>query len=395
MKIESAQEREAAHFLPVVKRYPVVVVEGLGSRLIDDTGREYIDLLAGWAVCCIGHSHPALVSAIREQAGRLMQTTNIFYTLPQLELIDRLAALTGGAVPHAFLVNSGTEAMDGALKLAHRATGRTGFVSTRGSFHGRSIGALRIIGQVKHREPYADLLPDNPVVPFDDLDAARAVVDGDTAAFIVEPIQGEGGVQVPRDGYLNGLREICDENGALLILDEIQTGIGRTGAMLAREHDGVIPDVITLGKGLGGGFPVAAFVATEAVARSVKLGDHGTTFGGNALACAAANSVLEVVTKEKLASRAASLGARLVERLEKFAGARPDRVETVRGRGLLVGLVLRDPERAATLTLRALERGVMVNVTAGSVVRFFPALNIPEDDLWSGVDTVLELVAGD
>jgi acetylornithine/N-succinyldiaminopimelate aminotransferase len=395
VEIESARQREAAHFLPVVKRHPIVVVGGHGSRLVDEAGREYIDLMAGWAVCCIGHSHPALVSAIREQAGRLMQTTNIFYTPPQLELIDRLAELTAGAVPHAFLVNSGTEAMDGALKLAHRATGRSGFVSTENSFHGRSIGALRIIGQAKHREPYAALLPEASVVPFDDVDAARAAIDRDTAAFVVEPIQGEGGVRVPKDGYLSGLREICDARGALLILDEIQTGIGRTGAMLAREHDGVIPDVITLGKGLGGGFPVAAFVTTDAVAQTVRLGDHGTTFGGNPLACAAANAVLEVVAQEKLVERAASLGARLFERLEACARRHPERVETVRGRGLLVGLVLHDAERAAAVVPRALERGVVVNVTAGRVVRFFPALNIPEDDLWSGVDTVLELVAED
>jgi acetylornithine/N-succinyldiaminopimelate aminotransferase len=290
-------------------------------------------------------------------------------------------------------VNSGTEAMEGAIKIAHRATGRAKFVSTVGSFHGRTLGALRLIGNPKHREPYAALLPEPAIVPFDDLDAARRAIDGATAAFFVEPIQGEGGVNVPRDGYLAGLRELCDAKGALLVADEVQTGIGRTGTRLAVEREGVTPDVIALGKGLGGGFPVGAFLVTAAVAKTVQLGDHGTTYGGNPLACAAANTVLHVLAEEKLAERAGELGRRLLERLTAFAGEHPDRVETVRGRGLLCGLVLRDAARAAAIPLAALERGVLVNVTAGRVVRFFPALNIPEDDLGAGVETVLELVA--
>jgi acetylornithine/N-succinyldiaminopimelate aminotransferase len=392
--IDEARQLEAACFIPVVKRQPAILVEGRGSRVRDSEGREYIDLMAGWAVCCLGHCHPGLVRTLSEQAGRLMQTTNVFYNEPQLELMRRLAALTNGSVPHSFIVNSGTEATEGAVKVAHRATGRTGFVSTQDSFHGRTLGALRLIGNPKHRDPYAALLPDTKIIPFDDLDAARRAVDGSTAAFFVEPIQGEGGVNVPRDGYLAGLREICDRHGALLVADEVQTGIGRTGTMLAVEREGVVPDVITLGKGLGGGFPVGAFLVTDAVAQTVRLGDHGTTFGGNPLACAAANAVLQIVAEEKLPERAARVGGRLLERLAAFASERPDLAETARGRGLLCGLVLRDPERAARLPLQALERRVLVNVTAGRVVRFFPALNIPEDDLWSGLETVLELVAG-
>jgi predicted acetylornithine/succinylornithine family transaminase len=393
MTLDSIRGREAAHFLPVVKRHPVALVEGRGSRLRDVDGREFVDLMAGWGVTCIGHCHPALVEAIQTQAATLMQTTNLFYTLPQLDLIDRLARLTSQTITRTFLTSSGTEAVEGAVKLAHRATGRAGFVSTQNSFHGRTLGALRVIGQDKHRAPFAALLPEPSIVPFDDLDAARAAVGGDTAAFIVEPVQGEGGVNVPRDGYLQGLREICDAAGALLILDEVQTGIGRTGAWFAHEHDGVVPDVLTLGKGLGGGFPVAAFLTTEAVAKTVALGDHGTTYGGNPLACAAANAVLRVVEDEGLVGRAATLGAALQQRLKEFAAEHPERVETVRGRGLLQGLVLSDAERAGAIPLRAIEAAVLVNVTAGRVVRFFPALNIPEDDLWPAVETVLALVA--
>jgi acetylornithine/N-succinyldiaminopimelate aminotransferase len=392
MEFEGVERLEATYFLPVVKRHPVALVEGRGSRLWDVLGREFVDLTAGWGVTSIGHCNPALVQAISEQAGRLMQTTNVFYTLPQVELIERLASITPPAITRSFLVNSGTEATEGAIKLAHRATGRAKYVSTENSFHGRTLGALGVIGQAKHREPFAALLPESTVVPYDDLDAAAKAVDGETAAFIVEPVQGEGGVRVPGDGYLAGLREICDANGALLVVDEVQTGIGRTGRMLALEHEEVVPDVVTLGKGLGGGFPVAAFLTTESVAETVAIGDHGTTFGGNPLACAAANAVLGVIEEEHLVERAAALGARLLERLDAFAAAHPKVVDEVRGRGLLVGLVLRDAERASSIPSRALAQGILVNVTADRVIRFFPALNIPEEDLWPAVDAILSLL---
>jgi predicted acetylornithine/succinylornithine family transaminase len=392
MAFEAIRAREAAHFLPVVNRLPVAIVEGRGSRVRDVAGREYVDLTAGWGVCSIGHCHPELVDAIREQAGRLMQTTNLFYTLPQLDLIERLAALTGEGLPRAFLVNSGTEAVDGALKLAHRATGRTKFVSTERSFHGRTLGALQVIGQPKHRDPYRALLRDQPLVPFGDLGAAAKAVDDATAAFIVEPVQGEGGVHVPPDGYLTGLREICRRHGALLVLDEIQTGIGRTGRWFAFDHEGVVPDVMTLGKGLGGGFPLGALLCSEAVAKTVSLGDHGGTYVGNPLASAAGSAVLRVVARDGLVARSDELGARLGARLAAFAAEHADVCLEARGRGLLRGLELRDAERAAALSRRALERGVLVNVTAGTVVRFFPALNVPEHELWPAVEAVLELL---
>jgi len=393
MEIEAVESREAAHFLPVVKRLPVAVVEGSGARLTDVAGKSYIDLTAGWGVTCIGHCHPALVEAISDQAGRLMQTTNIFYNFPQLDLIERLAAVTPPPLTRSFIVNSGTEAVEGALKLAHRATGRSNFVSTTGSFHGRTLGALRVIGQEKHREPFERIMPPSKVVPYDDLDAVRGAVTDDVAAVIVEPVQGEGGVNVPGDGYLAGLREICDAAGALLIFDEVQTGVGRTGRMLALEHENVVPDIVTLGKGLGGGFPVAAFLTTEEVAETVQLGDHGTTYGGSPLACAAANAVLRVVTEEKLIERSANLGAKLIEKLRGFSDDHPGLFSDVRGRGLLVGCEFNDPSRGADLNLRAVDEGVIVNVAAGRVIRFFPALNIPEDELFSAVDTVLALAA--
>lgn len=393
MRFEDVKAREARHFLPVVNRMPVALAEGRGSRVVDVEGREYVDLTAGWGVTAIGHCHPELVRAICEQAGRLMQTTNWFYTLPQLDLVEALDAITPPELTRSFLVNSGTEAVEGAIKLAVRATGRARFVSTTGSFHGRTLGALGVIGQEKHREPYRRILQEPVVVPFGDADAARAAIDEDTAAFIVEPVQGEGGVKVPPPGYLAAVRARCAEVGALLILDEVQTGIGRTGRMLALEHEGVAPDVLTLGKGLGGGFPVAAFVCSEDVADTVQKGDHGGTYVGNPLAAAAALATLRVVREEKLPERAAALGERVMERLRAFAAENPDLVTEVRGRGLLVGAVLADADHAAGLPKRAASEGVLVNVTAGNVMRLFPALNVPEDDLFPALETLLSLIA--
>jgi acetylornithine/N-succinyldiaminopimelate aminotransferase len=392
--------REARGFLPVVKRLPVAIAEGRGSRVRDVEGNELVDLTAGWGVCAIGHCHPRLVAAIGEQAGRLMQTTNLFYTLPQLDLIEKLRDIAPAELTRSFFVSSGAEAMDGAIKLAHRATGRTKYISTTQSFHGRTLGSLAIIGQEKHRSPYQRLLQEGCFVPFGDLDAARAAIDANTAAFVVEPVQGEGGVNVAPPGYLAGLRELTRDAGALLILDEIQTGIGRTGKWLALEWDaakpsgtsGWAPDVVTLGKGLGGGFPIAAFLCTEDVATTVSLGDHGGTYAGNPLACAAANAVLSVIEEDGLVARSAELGDRVQQRLQRFASEHPQASAKVRGRGLLIGMELLDKDAATTLSRRAIERGVLVNVTAGNVLRLFPALNIPEDDLWPALDAVLALL---
>jgi predicted acetylornithine/succinylornithine family transaminase len=394
-RFDEIASREARVFLPVVKRLPVALVEGRGSRVRDVEGREYVDLTGGWGVTAIGHGHPRLVEAISTQAARLMQTTNLFYTLPQLDLAERLLAKAPAALTRCFFVSSGAEAMEGALKLAHRATGRTKFVSTHRSFHGRTLGALSIIGQEKHRAPYQRILGEGCFTPFGDLEAARRAIDANTAAFVVEPIQGEGGVHLAPPGYLAGLRALTREAGALLVFDEIQTGIGRTGRWLALEHDDVVPDALALAKGLGGGFPIGAFACSEDVAKTVSLGDHGGTYAGNPLACAAADAVLRVVEDEGLVARAAELGERVLERLRRFAAEHPARAADARGRGLLLGMDLRDADAAAALARRALERGVLVNVTAGTVMRLFPALNIPEQDLWPALEAVLGLVAGD
>jgi len=387
-RLEKLTNRERTWFMPTVRRWPLALARGDGSRVWDLDGNEYIDLTAGWGVTSIGHCHPDLVEALCDQARTLIHTTNVVYTEPQLDLAERLARIAPEGFQRAFFTSSGAEANEGALKLAARRTGRSRFVATVGSFHGRTLGALGVIGQEKYRGPWKALVREASFVQFGDVAAARAALDSSVAAMIVEPIQGEGGVNVPPDGYLAELRRACDAAGALLILDEVQTGMGRTGRWLALEHDGVRPDIVTLGKGLGGGVPIAAFIASEPVMASVQPGDHGGTYAGNPLVCRAACAVFDAIERENLVERAARLGATVLGRLAAFAKLHDDRVETVRGRGLLIGIALRSAELAARIHSQMRERGVLVNLTAERVLRIFPALNIPGEDIDHALDVV-------
>ncbi len=375
-------------FMPTVRRWPLSIVRGDGSRVWDVDGNEYLDLTAGWGVTSIGHCHPALVEAISDQARTLMQTTNVVYTEPQLELARRLARVAPGGIHRSFFTSSGAEANEGALKLAARRTGRSRFVATLGSFHGRTLGALGCLGQDKYRQPWSELVREARFVPYGDAGAARAALGDDVAAMIVEPVQGEGGVHVPPPGYLAELARACHEAGALLIADEVQTCMGRTGRWLAVEHDDVTPDIVTLGKGLGGGVPIAGFMATDDVMNAIVPGDHGGTYAGNPLSCRAAMAVFDVIEQDGLVERAAHLGQQVSGRLDAFAKLESERVEGVRGRGLLIGLVLREPALAARVHADVRERGVLVNLTAERVLRLFPALNIDEADLDRAVDVI-------
>ena len=380
--------REKQVFMPTVRRWPVALERGFGSRVWDVEGREYVDLTAGWGVTGIGHCHPELVLAISDQARTLMQTTNIVYTKPQLDLADRLARLAPRGIHQSFFTSSGAEANEGALKLAARKTGRNRFVSTHNSFHGRTLGVMGCLGQEKYRAPWKGIVREASFVPYGDADALKAALTPEIAAFIVEPVQGEGGVVVPPPDYLRRVADACHAAGALLIADEVQTCVGRTGRWLACDHSGVTPDIVTLGKGLGGGFPLAAFMATEAVMGAIQPGDHGGTYAGNPLACRAGSAVLRVIEEQGLVERAAVLGKDVLARLGEFAKSQTAKVECTRGLGLLIGLVLRDAGHAARVQTEARERGVLVNLTADRVLRLFPALNIPERDLTQGLDVI-------
>jgi predicted acetylornithine/succinylornithine family transaminase len=373
--------REKQVFMPMVRRWPVALERGFGSRVWDVEGREYIDLTAGWGVTAIGHCHPELVEAISDQARTLMQTTNIVYTKPQLDLAERLARLAPRGIHQSFFTSSGTEANEGALKLAARKTGRNRFVATLNSFHGRTLGAMGCLGQEKYRGPWKGIVREASFVPYGDADALKAALSNEIAAFIVEPVQGEGGVVVPPPDYLRRVADACHAAGALLIADEVQTCVGRTGRWLACDHADVVPDIVTLGKGLGGGFPLAAFMATEEVMAAIQPGDHGGTYAGNPLACRAGAAVLRVIEAQGLIERAAVVGKDVLARLGAFAKSEPEKVECVRGLGLLIGVVIREPAMALRVHAEARERGLLVNLTADRVLRLFPALNIPDRDL--------------
>lgn len=360
------------HLVQNYARQPVRFVRGRGVWLYDEEGRAYLDGFAGVAVSCLGHAHPALVQAVSEQAATLIHTSNHYHHPLQERLAERLARLSG--LPRLFFCNTGTEANEAALKLARlwsraHGGGKPRLIACEGSFHGRTLGSLALTHTPKYREPFAPLPPVD-FVPFGDAEALARAMDGTVAAVFVEPIQGEGGVRVPPDGYLARVRELCTRHGALFVADEVQTGIGRTGRLFAVEHEGVRPDILCLAKGLGGGVPIGAVAMTEEVAALLAPGLHGTTFGGNQLACAAALAVLEVVARPEFLDAVAARGEELRARL---AAIFPEAL-AVRGRGLLLGVQL--PYDPTPLITAGLEQGVVAGPAAGQVLRLAPPLII-------------------
>jgi acetylornithine/N-succinyldiaminopimelate aminotransferase len=369
-------------------RYPVAFTHGKGCRLFDEDGREYLDLFAGLAVSSLGHAHPALVAAIREQAGLLIHTSNLFYHEPGARLAARLVELT--FADRVFFCNSGAEANEAAIKMARRAGGgRYKIVSAHGSFHGRTYGALAATGQPSLQEGFGPMLEGFVHVEPCSSDAVAAVVDSQTAAVIVEPIIGEGGIVMPPAGYLAALREICDRSGARLILDEVQTGNGRTGKLFAYEHEGIVPDIVTTAKGLGGGLPIGAVLAREDVAAAFVPGSHGTTFGANPVCCAAALAVLGELTDGGVTANAARVGACFLEKLRETLGGRDDVVE-VRGMGLMIGVEFRRETKPIVRDLLA--RGVVANATAGTVLRLIPPLILTEAEVDEAVAAIVEVL---
>ncbi len=343
----------------------------------DLSARAYIDCIGGHGVAVVGHSHPRVVAAIARQAERLLICPGTLDNDVRDAYLQRLVRLTPPGLDYVFLANSGAEAVEAALKFARLATGRTKLVATMRGFHGRTMGALSLTWEKKYREPFAPLVPDVVHIPFGDLDAARQAIDAQTAAVFVEPVQGEGGVRPAPDGYLAGLRALCDATDALLVADEVQTGFGRTGALFAVEHWQVIPDILCLAKGIAGGVPMAAVVVNERVASALRPGHHGSTFGGNPLACAAALAVLDIIEEEDLVTQAREKGAYLREHLQRLSSPR---VREVRGLGLMIGVELR--ERATPYLRRLQEEHQVLALPAGAnVIRLLPPLVITKEEL--------------
>ncbi|MFD7325306.1 acetylornithine transaminase [Streptomyces sp. NPDC059875] len=367
---------------------PLALVRGEGSTVWDESGRSYTDFTGGIAVNTLGHAHPAVVSAVRDQIGRLAHVSNLFVSEPPVALAERLLGLLGGRPGRVFFANSGTEAVEAAFKIARR-TGRPHLVATEGGFHGRTMGALALTGQPAKRTPFLPLPGEVTHVPFGDAAALREAVTEDTAAVVLEPVQGEAGVVPAPDGYLRAAREITRATGSLLVLDEVQTGIGRTGHWFAHQAaDGVEPDVITLAKGLGGGLPIGATVAFGPAAELLGPGEHGSTFGGNPVACAAGLAVLDTIEAEGLLARVVRVGRRLRHGIE---GRAHPRVAEVRGAGLLLGVVLTEPI-AAAVQRAAQDAGFLVNAAGPGTVRLAPALTVTEQEVDELVKVLPELL---
>ena len=364
---------------------PVFFVEGKGSRLVDKEGKSYLDFAAGVAVSALGHAHPRLVAAITEQASKVMHVSNYFYNEPNVLLADELCSRTG--YDRAFFCNSGAEANEAVFKLARRHFSSIGrpdkmrFIAFDHSFHGRTLATVTLTGQKSYSDGFGPKLEGIIHVPYGDAEAVRRVMGDDVCGIFVEPVQGEGGVLPAPPGYLRELRAICDEFGSLLLLDEVQTGMGRTGALLASEHDAVMGDAVALAKGLGGGFPIGAMLLTEKLAAALPPGTHGSTFGGNPLASAAALAVLETFDAENLVVEAKRKGALLGRFLEQIAAKYPELCEGERGLGLMRGLVLKQGVDARVALLRARERGVLLTIAGGQVLRFTPPLVVTDDEI--------------
>jgi acetylornithine/N-succinyldiaminopimelate aminotransferase len=386
--------RVMSHVMNTYARLPVAFERGEGAWLWDTKGKRYLDALAGIAVCGLGHSHPRLTAALRDQLGRLVHTSNVYGITLQEQLADRLAAISG--MENVFFCNSGCEANEAAIKLARyyghqKNIEAPAIVVMEKAFHGRTIATLSATGNRKVQAGFEPLVSGFVRVPFDDLDAVKRVADSNRSvvAVMVELIQGEGGINVCHAGYLNGIRDVCNERGWLLILDEVQSGMGRTGTWFAFQHSGVSPDIMTLAKGLGNGIPIGACLASGAAAKLFKPGSHGSTFGGNPFACAAAMETLAIIEDERLMQNAVTIGDLLREMFrQRFAGMQG--VVDIRGQGLMIGIELAQP--CGELVQQALDAGVLINVTADNVIRLLPPLNFTREEAQLLVDTLVPLV---
>jgi acetylornithine/N-succinyldiaminopimelate aminotransferase len=388
MEMTDWRDLEGRVYMPVFKRTPLVLTRGEGSRVWDESGKSYLDLVAGIAVNSLGHSHPAVVKALQEQARTLIHTSSLFYTTPQLELARLL--IENSAMDRVFFGNSGAEANEGAIKLARkygkvRLNGAYEIIATDKSFHGRTLTTVAATGKVAYQKDFTPLPPGFLHVPFDDIDALISATTERTCAVLLEPIQGEGGVNMPSERYFADVRAWCDERKLMLVLDEIQTGVGRTGALWGYQHFGIEPDVMTLAKGLGGGVPIGAFLCKEEYS-VFDPGDHGSTFGGNPLACSAGVAVLSYILENDLVGHVRKMGDYVMAKLQALRARRTDIVD-VRGKGLLLGVEF-DEDRAAEIQSRCMERGLLINTVSPKTLRLVPALTITREEM----DEALEVI---
>ncbi len=370
-------------------RLPRVIVKGQGCYLYDSDGNKILDMFPGWAVSAIGHCHPKVVEAIRTQAEQLLHIDNTFYSEPQGKLAQLLSERAFGG--KSFFCNSGAEANEAALKLARLYTSseKYKFITAEGSFHGRTFATVSATAQPKHHEGFLPLLPGFVYVPFNDIEALKSAFTDEVAAVMIEPIQGEGGINIATEQYLAAIRELCDKNGALMILDEVQTGLGRTGKWFGYQHSDIVPDIMTMAKALGGGMAIGAMMAKEEIAAALVPGKHATTFGGNAIACAAAIAVIEAIEEEDLLENAAQLGQYTMDKLEQLK-QKHSVIDSVRGVGMMIGVQL--TSSGSDIVDKCLEKGLRINCTSGTVLRFMPPMIATKSQIDQAIDILDEVL---
>lgn len=368
---------------------PIVLVGGKGSIVWDIDGKEYIDCMAGYGVCILGHSHPRIVEVIGSQAKQLITCHGSFYNDARAEFLKNLSEVLPGELNRVFLSNSGSESVECAIKLARRYTGRKEIIAMMRAFHGKTLGSLSATWDKKYRAPFEPLVPGFKHVPFGNISKLRSAISNNTAAVLIEPIQGEGGVFLPPNDFLQQVRELCDEKGALLILDEVQTGIARTGRMFAFEHWGVVPDILCLAKAIANGLPMGVTAARDDIMLSFRRGEHSTTFGGNAMVCKVASTTLDIIKSERLYNKAKELGDYFMGRLKEIKQSSKI-VRDVRGKGLMLAMELRFP--CYLIILKALEYGVILLDAGPNILRFLPPLVIKRDQIDKVCDILSELI---
>jgi predicted acetylornithine/succinylornithine family transaminase len=360
-------------------RLPRVIVKGKGSYIFDNEGKKILDLFPGWAVSGIGHCHPKVVKAIQQQAKLLLHMDNTFYTEQQGKLAQMLSERGFGG--KCFFCNSGAEANEAALKLGRISTEKKKYkyITTFGSFHGRTFGAMTATAQPKKFEPFQPVVPGFIYVPYNDIDAMKKAFDDEVCAVMIEPIQGEGGVHVATAEYMKTIRQLCDQNGARMILDEVQTGMGRTGKWFGYQHFDVVPDIITMSKTLGGGAAIGAMMAKPEIAASLVPGTHASTFGGNCIACAAGIATIEAIEEEGMIENSVKIGQYAVEKLNGLKDKYPNVIDHVRGKGIMIGIQLKMP--GGEIVAKCLENGLRINCTQDTVLRFMPAMNVTSAEI--------------
>ncbi|MBI1935960.1 aspartate aminotransferase family protein [Candidatus Woesearchaeota archaeon] len=389
MDMKKIIESEKKFIMPTYSRHGIAIESGKGCCLFDSDGKKYIDLAGGLATCSIGHGNLEFADALRAQIGKVTNPTNLYYTEEQVKLAEKISGLSG--LDKCFFSNSGAESIEAAIKLARKrakkknaeTTGKIGIIAARNSFHGRTFGSLAATGKEKIRDPFRPMLGGFSHVEYDNAEAVENAITDETAAVIVEPIQGEAGIIVPEEDYLKSLREICDRHGLLLILDEIQTGCGRTGRFFAYEHSKIKPDIVTLAKGLANGIPIGVTVARDEIALSFEKGDHGSTFGGNPVVCRAANFTVEFIMKNKLMGNATANGDYFINKLKSI---KSNTIKEVRGKGLMIGIELN--VKGAEIVKKCLEKKLLINCTNENVLRLLPPLIIDKQT----IDTAFEVL---